>query len=176
MVLAGVCMTTVITYGTFDLFHIGHLNLLSRARALGSRLVVGVSTDGFNALKAKRSIIPFEDRRRIVAALSCVDDTFGEDSWDQKRADIRAFGAGILAMGADWTGRFDDLGDICRVVYLDRTEGISTTELKTVLSTFDRDSIQRLKEGLDSLQQIVARLDGYGPDAAAQGRRGDGHP
>ena len=94
-------MTTVITYGTFDLFHIGHLNLLQRARALGSRLVVGISTDEFNAIKNKRSIIPFQDRQRIVEALGCVDGTFGEANWDQKRDDIVRTGAGILAMGED---------------------------------------------------------------------------
>lgn len=171
-------MTTVITYGTFDLFHIGHLNLLTRARALGSRLVVGISTDEFNAIKNKRSIIPFQDRQRIVEALGCVDATFGETHWEQKRDDIVRTGAGILAMGEDWVGRFDDLGDLCRVVYLPRTEGISTTELKTVLAAFDRDSIRRLKEGLDSLQEIVARLDGYGTGSGDDriGTGGNGRP
>ncbi|MFX1766408.1 adenylyltransferase/cytidyltransferase family protein [Paraburkholderia sp. A1RI-2L] len=120
----------VITYGTFDLFHIGHLKLLTRLRALGDRLVVGVSTDEFNAVKGKRTTIPYIDRAAIVAALSVVDAVFPEDNWDQKRTDIARFGAHVFGMGDDWKGRFDDLGDICEVVYLPRTPDVSTTEIR----------------------------------------------
>ena len=121
---------TVLTYGTFDLFHIGHLRLLERLAMLGDRLVVGVSTDEFNALKGKRSLIPFEDRAAIVGALGMVDEVFAEDRWDQKEEDIRRFRADILGMGSDWEGKFDELGELCEVVYLERTEGLSSTSIR----------------------------------------------
>lgn len=123
----------VITYGTFDLFHVGHLRLLQRAKALagdGGRLIVGVSTDRFNwEEKHKRSAIPYEQRAEIVAALRCVDMVIPEDDWDMRR-DIIVNNVGIFTMGDDWKGRFDYLGDICTVVYLPRTIGISSTDLK----------------------------------------------
>ena len=90
---------TILTYGTFDLFHIGHLKILMRARALGDRLIVGVSTDSFNAKKGKKSIIPFEHRRDIVAALRCVDLVIPEEDWEQKVDDIRRHGVQVFAMG-----------------------------------------------------------------------------
>ena len=121
---------TVLTYGTFDLFHIGHLRLLERLAKLGDRLVVGVSTDEFNALKGKKSLIPFEDRAAIVGALGMVDEVFAEDRWDQKEEDIRRFRADILGMGSDWEGKFDELGELCEVVYLERTEGLSSTSIR----------------------------------------------
>ena len=121
---------TVLTYGTFDLFHIGHLRLLERLAMLGDRLVVGVSTDEFNALKGKKSLIPFEDRAAIVGALGMVDEVFAEDRWDQKEEDIRRFRADILGMGSDWEGKFDELGELCEVVYLERTEGLSSTSIR----------------------------------------------
>lgn len=127
------CKKTVITHGTFDLFHIGHLNLLKRLRALGERLVVGVSTDEFNALKGKKTTIAYDERAAIVDALSVVDAVFPESSWDQKRADIVRFGADVFGMGDDWAGRFDDLRDICTVVYLPRTPDISTTAIRAQL-------------------------------------------
>ena len=127
-------MKVVLTYGTFDLFHIGHLNLLRRARALGDRLIVAVSTDEFNAIKGKRTTIPFEDRLEIVKSIRYVDEVIPETSWDQKREDIRRHGVACFVMGEDWRGRFDDLKELCDVIYLPRTEEISTTELKSVLS------------------------------------------
>src|SRR5690606_20365077 len=102
-------VTTVITYGTFDLFHIGHVNLLRRLRALGDRLVVGCSTDEFNALKGKKTVMPYEHRAQILAALRYVDAVFPEANWEQKRDDILRERADIFAMGEDWAGRFDDL-------------------------------------------------------------------
>lgn len=119
-----------ITYGTYDLFHIGHLRLLERSRALCDRLVVGVSTDEFNALKGKRTAVPFEDRAEIVRALRCVDLVIPEETWDQKARDVQEHSADLLVMGDDWAGSFDDLGEFCEVVYLPRTPGISTTELR----------------------------------------------
>ena len=121
---------TILTYGTFDLFHVGHLRLLQRLAALGDRLVVGVSTDAFNAEKGKASLIPFADRAAIVEALGCVDEVIAEEHWDQKADDIRRTGADVLAMGDDWEGRFDHLSDLCKVMYLPRTEGVSTTIIK----------------------------------------------
>ncbi len=123
-------MKTVITYGTFDLFHVGHLRLLERALALGDRLVVAVSTDAFNEGKGKKTIIPYADRTAIVGALRCVDLVIPENTWEQKITDIRDHHVDVFVMGADWTGKFDELKAYCEVRYLPRTDGISTTELK----------------------------------------------
>lgn len=121
-------MTRVITFGTFDVFHIGHLNVLERARALGDFLIVGVSTDALNRKKKGRSpIFPFAQRARIVNALGCVDAVFPEESLEAKRHYIQSQRADILAMGDDWRGQFDELADICQVVYLPRTPSVSTT-------------------------------------------------
>lgn len=124
---------TVITYGTFDLLHVGHIEILRRLRELGTRLVVGVSTDEFNAVKGKRCTFPYDQRSRMVAALRDVDDVFAEQSWDQKRDDVVRYGAAIFGMGEDWAGAFDYLSDLCRVVYLPRTPDISSTSIKAVL-------------------------------------------
>lgn len=123
-------MTTVITYGTFDLFHVGHVRLFSRAKALGSRLIVGVSSDEFNAKKGKKSLSTFAERCEVVAACRYVDDVFEEQNWEQKIEDIARFGASIFVMGDDWEKRFDYLSAYCKVVYLPRTIGISTTLIK----------------------------------------------
>lgn len=128
-------MTTIITYGTFDLFHIGHLRLLERAAALGDRLVVGVSTDEFNLGKHKDCIHPYEDRARIVEAIRVVDEVFPEKDWEQKRDDIERYQADIFVMGDDWRGEFDFLAEHCKVIYLPRTSGVSTTERKKLIST-----------------------------------------
>lgn len=151
-------MTTVITYGTFDLFHIGHLNLLKRLAELGDRLVVGVSSDEFNQVKGKKVIVPYAQRAEIVGALRYVDEVFPENDWAQKRDDIARFGADVFGMGHDWKGKFDDLSDVVKVHYLPRTSGISTTEMKRVLSAFDETHVAELKRTLDSLSQIVREL------------------
>ncbi len=121
---------TVLTYGTFDLFHIGHLRLIERLQGLGDRLVIGISTDEFNARKGKQSVIPYADRAAIVAAIRGVDEVFPEHDWDQKVSDIKRLGADVFAMGDDWAGKFDDLAEHCKVIYLERTAGISTTKIK----------------------------------------------
>jgi glycerol-3-phosphate cytidylyltransferase len=126
-------MKTILTYGTFDLFHIGHLRILERLRSLGDRLVVGCSTDSFNELKGKRTIVRFEDRLEILRSCRHVDIAFPENSWDQKRSDIVKYEVNIFGMGDDWTGKFDDLSDLCEVTYLPRTPAISTTELKITI-------------------------------------------
>ncbi len=118
------------TYGTFDLLHVGHLRLLRRARELGTTLAVGVSTDEFNRAKGKRTVVPFDERCEMLLELRCVDEVFPEESWTQKRRDLTARAASTLVMGSDWDGKFDDLRDVCRVIYLPRTEFISTTVLR----------------------------------------------
>lgn len=128
---------TVLTYGTFDLFHLGHVRLLQRLRDLGDRVVVGCSTDAFNAVKGKRAVVPFEQRREILLACRYVDAVFPEETWAQKRDDIRRESARVFAMGDDWTGRFDHLHDMVDVVYLPRTPGISTTAIKDRLGLAD---------------------------------------
>jgi choline-phosphate cytidylyltransferase len=123
-------MTTVITFGTFDVFHVGHLRVIERSRAFGDRLVVGVSADELNLRKKDRlPVFSQEERMEIVGALRAVDEVFLEESLELKRDYILKYDAQVLVMGDDWAGRFDELGDICRVVYLPRTPAISTTEL-----------------------------------------------
>lgn len=127
-------MKRVITYGTFDLFHIGHLNILERLRALGDYLVVGISTDEFNAQKGKQCVVSYAERAAIVSALRCVDEVIPEERWEQKADDVSRLKIDIFGMGSDWQGKFDDLSKYCQVVYLPRTEGVSTTELRTTIS------------------------------------------
>lgn len=123
-------MKTVITFGTFDVFHIGHLNILKQARELGDRLVVGVSTDKLNFSKKGRNPVYCEDHRlTIVANIVGVNEVFYEESLEWKRKYLQTHKADILVMGDDWKGRFDMFNDICEVVYLPRTKNISTTEL-----------------------------------------------
>ena len=121
-------MVKVITFGTFDLFHIGHVNILERAKSLGDILVVGVSSDMLNYNKKQRNpIYSFNERRRILETNIYVDQVFMEESLEQKRDYILHHGADILVMGDDWAGKFDEFSDICQVVYLSRTDGISST-------------------------------------------------
>lgn len=129
-------MTTVITYGTFDLFHIGHVNLLKRARALGDRLIVAVSTDEFNQTKGKVTLVPYEQRVAILEACRYVDLVIPESTWDQKRLNITEHAVDTFVMGDDWQGKFDHLSDICQVVYLDRTKDISSTAMKQAINVF----------------------------------------
>jgi len=118
----------VITFGTFDVFHIGHLRILERARNLGSCLVVGVSTDRMNFDKKQRyPVYSQEERYEIIRALRCVDEVFLEESLELKRRYLIEHNADVLVMGDDWSGRFDEFRDICRVEYLPRTPSISTT-------------------------------------------------
>ena len=119
---------TVITFGTFDVFHVGHLAILERAAALGDRLVVGVSSDELNvAKKGRPCVYDLGSRAAILRALRVVDEVFTEESLELKRHYLEKYSADVLVMGHDWTGRFDDLADICEVVYLPRTPSISTT-------------------------------------------------
>ncbi len=123
-------MKRVITFGTYDVFHLGHLRLLERARALGDYLVVGVSTDALNHVKKGRNPIYSEhDRKAIISALRCVDEVFDEHSLEAKGEYIRHYRADILVMGDDWQGRFDAYAALCKVSYLPRTPSVSTTEV-----------------------------------------------
>lgn len=132
-------MANVITYGTFDLFHIGHLKLLERAKQLAGpdgTLTVVISTDKFNwEEKKKKCAIPDTQRMEIVAALKCVDKVIAETCWEQKRQDVINHKIDIFVMGDDWKGKFDFLSDLCKVVYLPRTSGISSTDLKASMDT-----------------------------------------
>ena len=126
-------MKTVITYGTFDLFHVGHLNLLRRAKELGDYLIVAVSSEEYKLDKNKVSKIKDTDRMKIVEAIKYVDKVIPETSWEQKIEDVKKYNVDVFVMGDDWKGKFDFLKDYCEVVYLPRTEGISTTQLKEEL-------------------------------------------
>lgn len=126
-------MKTIITYGTFDILHRGHINLLKRARALGDRLVVGLSSDEFNAGKHKSSLLNYENRKYVLESIRYVDLVFPESTWDQKVGDILKYEADIFVMGDDWEGKFDTLKEHCEVIYLPRTQNISTTQIKADL-------------------------------------------
>ena len=123
--------TVAITYGTYDLFHIGHVNLFRRIKERYDVLVVAVSTDEFNAVKGKRSAVSYADRIEMVRACRYVDLAIPESDWGQKERDIVQYNADAMVMGSDWTGHFDTLATLCEVVYLPRTEGVSSTELKS---------------------------------------------
>ncbi|MFT5613070.1 MAG: glycerol-3-phosphate cytidylyltransferase [Granulosicoccus sp.] len=127
--------SVILTYGTFDLFHVGHLRLLRRLSGLGDRLIVACSTDEFNLGKGKMTAIPFDHRVEILEGCRYVDRVIAEDNWDQKRDDVQKYNVDLFAMGSDWKGKFDFLGDLCDVLYLPRTENISTTELKELIQT-----------------------------------------
>lgn len=121
---------TALTYGTYDLFHIGHVRLFERIRQRYGRLVVAVSTDEFNAVKGKKAVVPFADRVAVVRACRWVDEVIAETCWDQKARDIAVHGVDAFVMGDDWQGRFDHLKPLCDVVYLPRTDGVSSSLLK----------------------------------------------
>jgi len=123
-------MKKIITYGTFDLLHLGHINLLRRAKELGDYLIVGLSSDKFNQIKGKKSYYSYEHRKVILEAIRYVDEVIPENSWDQKIDDIKKHNVDIFVMGDDWESRFDYLKDYCEVVYLPRTVGISTSKIK----------------------------------------------
>ena len=127
-------MKKVITYGTYDLFHVGHLNMLKRAKALGDYLIVAVSSDRFNwEEKNKKCFVKDVDRAAIVEAIKYVDEVIFEDSWEQKKTDVSKYDVDVFVIGDDWKGEFDFLKEHCEVVYLSRTEGISTTQIKEEL-------------------------------------------
>lgn len=145
---------TVITYGTFDMFHIGHLELLKRLKDLGDKLIVAVSTDEFNELKGKKTIIPYAQRASIVEAIKYVDMVIPENDWKQKIEDIKRNNIDIFAMGDDWDGKFDFLKEYCEVVYLPRTDNISSTVLKQQLHDISKINIQDINKAFEILQRL----------------------
>lgn len=151
-------MKKILTYGTFDMFHIGHLNLLKRARSLGDYLIVGVSTDEFNKIKGKKTLIPFEERKQIVESIKYVDLVIPEKNWEQKIDDIKKYNIDIFVMGDDWKGKFDFLKDYCEVIYLSRTDGVSTTKLKENLKNFYNIDVDGLKQAIETIQAILKAL------------------
>ncbi len=127
-------MRRVITYGTYDLLHHGHIHLLRRARELGDHLIVGLSTDEFNqSRKNKDTYFPFEHRKVCIESIKYVDEVIVESYWEQKIEDIKKYKIDIFAIGSDWEGRFDYLKEYCEVVYIERTPDISSSQIKSDL-------------------------------------------
>lgn len=134
-------MKKVITYGTYDLLHYGHINLLRRAKALGDYLIVALSTDEFNSeKKGKKCYFSYEQRKQLLEAVRYVDLVIPENDWDQKISDVKEFKVDVFAMGSDWEGKFDFLKDYCEVVYFPRTPEISTTQIKQQLGNKESDN------------------------------------
>ena len=129
-------MKRILTYGTYDLLHYGHIRLLKRAKALGDYLIVALSTDEFNAIKGKKAYHNYETRKEMLESIRYVDLVIPEENWEQKINDVKEYKADVVVMGSDWKGsdKFDYLKDYCEVVYLDRTENISTTKIKEVVT------------------------------------------
>lgn len=142
---------TALTYGTFDMFHIGHLELLKRVSSLADRVIVGVSTDEFNSGKDKKCVIPYEQRASIVSSIKGVDLVIPEYSWKQKENDILKYSVDLFVMGDDWKGEFDHLNSLCEVRYLSRTEGVSTSQIKEVLKGVS----PKLKTEINNLFEIL---------------------
>ena len=134
-------MRKILTYGTYDILHRGHINLLRRAKERGDYLIVGISTDEFNAVKGKKSYYDYETRKQMLEAIRYVDEVIPETDWNQKPDDIKRLGVDEVVMGSDWEGneKFEALRKYCNVHYLPRTEGISTTLIKDELNLMDKD-------------------------------------
>jgi glycerol-3-phosphate cytidylyltransferase len=140
-------MKRILTYGTYDLLHYGHIRLLKRARELGDYLIVAISTDAFNKLKGKKAYHDYQTRKEMLEAVRYVDLVIPEDSWEQKPRDVHDYSVDTVVMGGDWAGseRFEHLKKYCEVVYLDRTKGISTSRIKEELN---------LPQVIDNVAQI----------------------
>lgn len=140
-------MRRVLTYGTYDLLHYGHIRLLKRAKELGDYLIVALSTDEFNATKGKKAYHDYETRKKMLEAIRYVDLVIPENNWEQKIDDIKEYKVDVTVMGGDWAGsdKFEYLKDYCELVYLDRTEGISTSKIKKDLG---------LQEPINGMNQI----------------------
>ena len=146
----------VITYGTVDMFHVGHLRLLKRLKEMGDELIVAVSTDEFNEAKGKKTLIPYDQRVELLSSIEYVDRVIPEKSWEQKIEDVKKYEADIFAIGNDWEGEFDFLKEYCEVKYLERTQDISTTQLKKSLTNFlsiPKEDILKAFEILEALKK-----------------------
>jgi len=134
-------LKVVLTYGTFDLLHYGHIRLLKRAKALGDFLIIGLSTDEFNLLKGKNSFYSYETRKKMIEELEYADLIIPEKNWEQKKDDIKKYKVDIVVMGSDWkdSEKFECLRKYCDVIYLDRTEGISTSKIKKFIYRVKKD-------------------------------------
>ncbi len=148
-------MKKVLTYGTFDLFHLGHVRLLERLHRLGDKLIVGCSTDEFNALKGKTSVYTYEERAAILRACRYVDEVIPENDWDQKQHDIEKYAIDVFAMGDDWSGKFDELAALTEVYYLPRTEGVSTTATKNIITNAQEQKKLQMKNALETLRDLI---------------------
>jgi glycerol-3-phosphate cytidylyltransferase len=148
-------MKKVLTYGTFDLFHLGHVRLLERLHRLGDKLIVGCSTDEFNALKGKTSVYTYEERAAILRACRYVDEVIPENDWDQKQHDIKKYAIDVFAMGDDWSGKFDELAAFTEVYYLPRTEGVSTTATKNIITNAQEQKKLQMKNALETLRDLI---------------------
>lgn len=126
-------MKRIITYGTFDLLHYGHINLLQRAKQLGDYLIVALSTNEFNEIKGKKCYFSYEQRKKLLESIRYVDLVIPESNWEQKTDDVKRYDIDVFVMGDDWKGKFDFLKQYCEVVYLSRTPEISTTKIKSDL-------------------------------------------
>jgi glycerol-3-phosphate cytidylyltransferase len=138
------------------MFHIGHLKLLQRIKELGDELIVAVSTDEFNQIKGKKTLIPYAQRAEIVENIKCVDMVISENDWEQKIKDVEKYNIDVFVMGDDWAGKFDFLKEYCDVIYLERTKDISTTKLKQSLSNFlsvPKEDILKAFEVIEILKQ-----------------------
>ena len=140
-------MKRILTYGTFDLLHYGHIRLLKRAKELGDYLIVALSTDEFNSIKNKKAYHNYETRKKMLEAIRYVDLVIPEYSWDQKEDDIKKYYVDTVVMGSDWKDneKFEALKELCEVIYLERTEGISTTKIKRELG------LQKAVNGVDQI-------------------------
>ncbi len=145
-------MKKIITYWTFDLIHKGHINILKRAKELWDHLTVAISSDEFNKLKDKKSFYSFEERKYILEAIKYVDEIIPENNWEQKKEDIKKYNIDIFVMGDDWKGKFDELKELCEVVYLPRTPNISTTSLKEIFKSVTKKQIDTIKKVLESIE------------------------
>ena len=133
-------MRKVITYGTYDLLHHGHIRLLERASDLGDWLIVGLSTDEFNKEKGKEAVLTYAQRKEVLESIECVDEVIPEVRMDQKYHDVPILDIDVFVMGDDWEGQFDDIAELCQVKYLPRTKGISTTAIKQSCKTFSKNN------------------------------------
>ena len=150
----------VLSYGTYDLFHYGHVQILKRMKQMGDKLIIGCSSDTFNASKGKKSFFNYEERSEILKACKYVDAVFPENSWDQKIEDVKKYSANLFVMGDDWSGKFNFIEDEteCSVMYLPRTTGVSTTDIKQALSVINQEKKNIILEKLTKLRSEISSL------------------